>query len=40
MGEPEPTFGAPPPPQATEEEDDGVLFGDAPDQRVKKTAYN
>jgi primosomal protein N'' len=28
------------PPQATEEEDDGVLFGDAPDQRVKKTAYN
>ena len=36
----EPTFGAPPPPQATEEEDDGVLFGDAPDQRVKKTAYN
>lgn len=36
--ESEPTFGAPPP-QATEE-DDGVLFGDAPDQRVKKTAYN
>lgn len=28
------------PPQAAEEEDDGVLFGDAPDQRVKKTAYN
>src|SRR5210317_103730 len=42
MGESEPTFGAPPPPpQATEEEeDDGVLFGDAPDHRVKKTAYN
>jgi hypothetical protein len=36
--EPEPTFGVPPP-QATEE-DDGVLFGDAPDHRVKKTAYN
>lgn len=28
-----------PPPQA-ETEDDGVLFGDAPDYRVKKTAYN
>lgn len=27
-------------PQATEEEDEGVLFGDAPDHRVKKTAYN
>jgi primosomal protein N'' len=39
MGEPEPTFGGPPPPQA-ETEDDGVLFGDAPDHRVKKTAYN
>jgi primosomal protein N'' len=36
--EPEPTFGVPPP-QAIEE-DDGVLFGDAPDHRVKKTAYN
>lgn len=36
--ESEPTFGVPPP-QATEE-DDGVLFGDAPDHRVKKTAYN
>lgn len=39
MGEPEPTFGGPPSPQA-ETEDDGVLFGDAPDHRVKKTAYN
>jgi len=39
MREPEPTFGGPPPPQA-ETEDDGVLFGDAPDHRVKKTAYN
>jgi len=39
MGESEPTFGVPPP-QAAEEEDDGVLFGDAPDHRVKKTAYN
>lgn len=39
IGESEPTFGGPPP-QATEEGDDGVLFGDAPDQRVKKTAYN
>jgi primosomal protein N'' len=29
-----------PPQAAEEEEDDGVLFGDAPDQRVKKTAYN
>jgi hypothetical protein len=29
------------PPQAAEDvEDDGVLFGDAPDHRVKKTAYN
>jgi hypothetical protein len=37
--EPEPTFEGPPPPQA-ETEDDGVLFGDAPDHRVKKTAYN
>jgi len=36
--EPEPTFGVPPP-QATDQ-DDGVLFGDAPDHRVKKTAYN
>jgi primosomal protein N'' len=35
--ESEPTFETPPP-QA--EEDDGVLFGDAPDHRVKKTAYN
>ena len=34
----EPTFAVPP--QANEEVDDGVLFGDAPDQRVKKTAYN
>jgi hypothetical protein len=40
MGEPEPTFGAPPPPQAVEGVDEGVLFGDAPDHRVKKTAYN
>jgi primosomal protein N'' len=39
MGESEPTFGVPPP-QAAEEEDDSVLFGDAPDHRVKKTAYN
>lgn len=38
--EPEPTFGmGTHPPQAIEE-DDGVLFGDAPDHRVKKTAYN
>ena len=36
--ESEPTFGVPPA-QATEE-DDGVLFGDAADHRVKKTAYN
>jgi primosomal protein N'' len=34
---PEPTFGIPP--QAVEEEE-GVLFGDAPEHRVKKTAYN
>jgi hypothetical protein len=27
------------PPQAVDE-DEGVLFGDAPDHRVKKTAYN
>ena len=33
----EPTFGIPP--QAIDE-DEGVLFGDAPDHRVKKTAYN
>jgi primosomal protein N'' len=39
VAESEPTFGVPPP-QAVEEEDDGVLFGDAPDHRVKKTAYN
>jgi hypothetical protein len=38
--EQEPDIEGPPLPQATEEEDDGVLFGDAPDQRVKKTAYN
>ena len=34
---PESTFGIPP--QAVDE-DEGVLFGDAPDHRVKKTAYN
>jgi hypothetical protein len=38
--EPEPTFEGPPPPPQAETEDDGVLFGDAPDHRVKKTAYN
>ena len=41
MEEPQPGMGmeGPPPPQA-ETEDDGVLFGDAPDHRIKKTAYN
>jgi len=42
--EPEPEPGMEPPmesypPQAVQE-DDGVLFGDAPDHRIKKTAYN
>jgi len=43
---PEPVTGAiptepEPMPEPVEEElDDGVLFGDAPEQRVKKTAYN
>ena len=27
-------------PEPIQEEDDGVFFGDAPEQRVKKTAYN
>jgi hypothetical protein len=27
-------------PEPIEEEDEGVFFGDAPEQRVKKTAYN
>jgi hypothetical protein len=27
-------------PEPIEEDDEGVLFGDAPEQRVKKTAYN
>ena len=27
-------------PEPMQEEDDGVFFGDAPEQRVKKTAYN
>tara|TARA_Y100000389_G_scaffold132358_1_gene129786 strand:- start:181 stop:1074 length:894 start_codon:yes stop_codon:yes gene_type:complete len=39
MEEPQPGMEGPPPLQA-EAEDDGVLFGDAPDHRVKKTAYN
>ena len=29
-----------PPMEDPEEDDDGVFFGDAPEQRVKKTAYN
>ena len=39
MEEPQPGMEGHPPLQA-EAEDDGVLFGDAPDHRVKKTAYN
>src|SRR5210317_1063509 len=34
--EQEPDIEGPPLPQATEDTDDGVLFGDAPDHRVKK----
>ena len=34
---PEPEDMYPPPPQP---QDDGVLFGDAPEYRAKKTAYN
>jgi hypothetical protein len=35
--EPEPEVEAP---QAVEEQDEGLFFGDAPEQRTKKTAYN
>jgi hypothetical protein len=38
--EQEPGIEEPPLPQAVEGVDEGVLFGDAPDHRVKKTAYN
>jgi hypothetical protein len=37
---PEPEPEAPIPQGIAEPEDEGVFFGDAPEQRVKKTAYN